>query len=92
MNETAYLAVSERAEHGRRDLRLLVLILILIFLLLLVILLGSWPTVDQLNRSAAVLIRNLLAEGDVRNPEVGSRDEGGSLAGLDLETPAFHRI
>ena len=90
MNETAYLAVSERAEHGRRDLRLLVLILI--FLLLVLILLGSWPTVDQLNRSAAVLIRNLLAEGDVRNPEVGSRDEGGSLAGLDLETPAFHRI
>lgn len=62
---------------------------LLIVLLLILLFISSRVLIGQLDRRAALLIRKLLAEGSVCNPEVGGRDNRLRFAGLELETPAI---
>lgn len=86
--QKAYFARSKRAEDssdGRAA--------ILLFPRLLIVLAGNMgPAVCQLDRSSSILVRELVTECNVRDPEVTGRDDGLLLTRLELETPAVMNI
>ena len=88
--DATHLPTSQGAQNGRGELlRLLLILVLLVFILVLIVTVAALTrrTVDKLDRSTARLVRNLVTERDVGDPEVRRRGDDGGLARRNLHTP-----
>lgn len=88
------LAKCEGTEDGGGELFRLVgfLIILFVFLVVLITCTGARCAIGELDCGAAALVRDLVAESDVGDPEVSGGSNDGGVPRADGKTPARCKV